>query len=173
MGHELLSSRERWSLSGFVLQLQAVWAAGTGSQMSEMPKGQSDTPWVLGPKGIWAAAKGQESSREVVTPRECSWPTRLGRWAGPTPRAAPAPQGFNQSCPTMARTVGGSRLSPGAHRGSDRRPFMGVPHSQLLGWLWLPELCPWQGWGWTGWDSFPPQSPGLRLQLENIRPGRE
>lgn len=51
-------------------------------------KGQRDTLG-LGTKGIWAAGKGQESSRELVTPRECSWPARLGRWAAPMSRAAP------------------------------------------------------------------------------------
>lgn len=99
VGHELLSSRE-WCHSGLILQFQEVWAAGTGSQMSESR--DKGTPWGLGTKGIRAAAKGQESSTELLTHRERSWPTRLGRWAGSTSRAAPQSSPSAPGCSSRA-----------------------------------------------------------------------
>lgn len=142
--------------------------------------GDKGTPWVwgqrdtlaLGTKGIWAAGKGQESSRELVTPRECSWPASWGDGQHPCPeqphRVPQHSRRFEQSC-SMASWC--SKLSlelPGTQTGALSQ---GSCHSQLLGWLWLPELCHCRAEdGQAGIPS--PTEPGLRLQLENVSIGR-
>lgn len=134
-------------------------------------KGQRDT-LALGTKGIWAAGKGQESSRELVTPRECSWPASWGDGQHPCPeqphRVPQHSRRFEQSC-SMASWC--SKLSlelPGTQTGALSQ---GSCHSQLLGWLWLPELCHCRAEdGQAGIPS--PTEPGLRLQLENVSIGR-
>lgn len=167
VGHELLSSRE-WCHSGFVLQLQAVWAAGTGSQMAESR--DKGTPWDPGTKGIWAAAKGQESSRELVTHRERSWPTRLGRWAGPRSRAAPQSSPSSPGCLTRA-------VPPWPGQLEVPSSSLELTGTQTGGLLWGSchsrcsagsgsQSCVTPGMDRLGF--LPPRSPGLRLQREDV-----